>query len=134
MKEKEKIPHRTNDRLKYHHHRLTITSWFGTPPEANVEPHSHPEAETFYILKVNLLFLVEGVNEPKICKIVLSWVPHVTHSFKIVEEKKVRYLEQWRQAEHKDLKVCLEILELNFLMVTLSWLKQTRGTSNTRDW
>jgi len=26
------------------------------PPEANVEPHSHPEAETFYILKVNLLF------------------------------------------------------------------------------
>jgi len=39
------------------------------PPEANVEPHSHPEAETFYILKVNLLFLVEGVNEPKICKI-----------------------------------------------------------------
>ena len=54
------------------------------PPEANVESHSHPEAETFYILEGEFTFLVEGVNEPKICKkgAFVSVPPHVTHSFK----------------------------------------------------
>ena len=54
------------------------------PPEANVEPHSHPEAETFYILEGEFTFLVDGFNEPKICKkgAFVSVPPYVTHSFK----------------------------------------------------
>ncbi len=53
------------------------------PPEANVEPHSHHEAETFYILEGEFTFLVEGIDEPRICKkgAFVSVPPHITHSF-----------------------------------------------------
>lgn len=54
------------------------------PPGANVEPHLHPEAETFYILDGEFTFLVEDINEPKICKkgAFVSVPPYVTHSFR----------------------------------------------------
>ncbi len=53
------------------------------PPEASVEPHSHREAETFYILEGEFTFLVEGIDEPRICKkgAFVSVPPHITHSF-----------------------------------------------------
>ena len=54
------------------------------PPEANVEPHAHPEAELFYILEGEFTFLVEGVAAPQVCKkgAFVLVPPYVVHSFK----------------------------------------------------
>lgn len=54
------------------------------PPEANVESHSHLEAETFYILDGEFTFFVENMNNPIICKkgTFISVPPYITHSFK----------------------------------------------------
>ncbi len=38
------------------------------PPEANVEPHSHQEAETFYILDGEFTFYLEDMNKPIKCE------------------------------------------------------------------
>jgi quercetin dioxygenase-like cupin family protein len=54
------------------------------PPEANVEPHSHPEAETFYILAGKFTFYLEDMTKPIVCTkgAFISVPPNVTHSFK----------------------------------------------------
>lgn len=54
------------------------------PPGAKVEPHSHPEAETFYILEGEFTFYVEDLDKPIICKkgAFISVPPNVMHSFK----------------------------------------------------
>ncbi|MDF9796416.1 quercetin dioxygenase-like cupin family protein [Catalinimonas alkaloidigena] len=54
------------------------------PPGTNVEPHSHEEAETFYILEGEFTFYVEDMNKPIRCTkgAFVSVPPHVKHSFK----------------------------------------------------
>ncbi len=37
------------------------------PPGANVDAHSHSEAETFYILDGHFTFFVDNMNLPIIC-------------------------------------------------------------------
>lgn len=60
------------------------------PPEAYVEPHSHPEAETFYILDGEFTFYVENMNKPIECATgaFISVPPHIEHSFKNTGKKK----------------------------------------------
>lgn len=64
------------------------------PPGANVEPHSHPEAETFYILEGEFTFSIEGLSEPKKCKkgAFVSVPPYVIHSFKNSGRRKGKIL------------------------------------------
>ena len=54
------------------------------PPKAYVEPHSHLEAETFYILEGEFTFYVEDMNKGVKCKkgAFISVPPHIEHSFK----------------------------------------------------
>lgn len=54
------------------------------PPEANVEPHAHPEAETFYILEGKFTFYVEDMHTPIVCTkgAFISVPPNISHSFK----------------------------------------------------
>lgn len=53
------------------------------PPQASVEPHSHPEAETFYILDGAFSFYVEDMTNPILCQpgAFLSVPPFVLHAF-----------------------------------------------------
>ena len=54
------------------------------PPGANVDVHSHPEAETFYILDGHFTFSLETMSLPVICtRGAFVYVPpHVKHAFK----------------------------------------------------
>lgn len=54
------------------------------PPGANVEAHSHSEAETFYILDGHFTFLVDDLKHPIICTkgAFVNVPPHVKHAFK----------------------------------------------------
>lgn len=53
------------------------------PPGANVEPHKHSEAETFYIVEGEFTFYVEDMSKPVLCGkgAFLSVPPNVLHSF-----------------------------------------------------
>jgi len=53
------------------------------PPEANVEPHHHPEAEVFYILDGEFTFYVDDMARPIPCGpgAFLCVPPHVVHAF-----------------------------------------------------
>lgn len=54
------------------------------PPGAEVDSHSHPEAETFYILEGEFTFYVEDMDKPINCTkgAFISVPPHIKHSFK----------------------------------------------------
>ena len=64
------------------------------PPGAHVEPHAHPEAETFYILEGEFSFTVEGMVGSRTCKkgAFVSVPPQVTHSFRNSGDKKGKIL------------------------------------------
>jgi quercetin dioxygenase-like cupin family protein len=54
------------------------------PPGANVAPHAHPEAETFYILEGEFVFFIQEMDEEIVCGVgsFISVPPHVQHAFK----------------------------------------------------
>ena len=54
------------------------------PPGANVEPHSHPEAETFYVLDGEFTFTIKGIEGERKGKkgAFVSVPPYITHNFK----------------------------------------------------
>jgi quercetin dioxygenase-like cupin family protein len=54
------------------------------PPGAGVDPHAHPEAETFYILEGEFTFYITDMQAPILCKkgAFISVPPHVEHCFK----------------------------------------------------
>jgi len=64
------------------------------PPGANVEPHSHPEAETFYILEGEFTFYVDDIKKPIDCTkgAFLSVPPHIIHSFNNTGSRKGKIL------------------------------------------
>jgi quercetin dioxygenase-like cupin family protein len=64
------------------------------PPGATVEPHSHPEAETFYILEGEFTFYVEDLDKPIACTkgAFLCVPPHIIHSFKNTGGRKGKIL------------------------------------------
>lgn len=64
------------------------------PPEANVEPHAHPEAETFYILDGEFTFYVEDMNKPITCEqgAFISVSPYVKHAFQNTGKKSGKIL------------------------------------------
>ena len=54
------------------------------PPGANVEPHSHPEAEMFYILEGEFTFYVSDMNKPITATsgAFINVPPHELHAFR----------------------------------------------------
>ena len=64
------------------------------PPKAYVEPHSHPEAETFYILEGEFTFYVEDIDSGIKCAkgAFVSVPPNIEHSFKNIGGNKGKIL------------------------------------------
>ncbi|WP_209405237.1 cupin domain-containing protein [Pseudozobellia sp. WGM2] len=64
------------------------------PPKAFVEPHSHPEAETFYILEGEFSFCVDDMNKEIKCSkgSFISVPPFIKHCFKNIGSNKGKIL------------------------------------------
>lgn len=64
------------------------------PPGANVEPHSHPEAETFYILDGEFTFYLDDINKPIKCEkgAFICAPPFTVHAFKNESQQSGRIL------------------------------------------
>lgn len=53
------------------------------PPGVSIPPHSHPEAEVFYILRGAFEFRVGDMEQPHVCTegAIVCVPPHVIHAF-----------------------------------------------------